>query len=442
LFTASLALAQVRAPQEPFHLTADLSRFRGADDSSQMVEVHYAVAQGGLTYRADSAGWSAAADVTLLVRSRDSLLFGDRWLVPHALRDTAQGAQTMNLVGVYAVQLPRGEFTIVLMGRDRNGTGRTDSTVFRVTVTPSLTDRLTLSDIEFASSIKQGAASGPFTKNTLEVIPCVGGLYGEDQKAYYYLEAYNLLLGGNASDMRVQTAIYDAVGKELLNRERPKKRSGESAVLVDQFSVNALHSGTYMLVVTLRDTGATPLARSARRFFVFNPTLGIDSTLLAASSGVPMAVYASMEEPELDRECRWTRWEITDPEKQQFDQLKGADAKRKFLSDLWHRRPPGAREQYLARVAEANRTYSTLGREGYRTDRGRVYIIYGPADDYERHPNEQDSRPYEIWSYNNIQGGVIFVFVQRNQGGDYELVHSTHRNELHDENWMRYAQTN
>jgi len=82
-----------------------------------------------------------------------------------------------------------------------------------------------------------------------------------------------------------------------------------------------------------------------------------------------------------------------------------------------------------------------MGREGYRTDRGRVYIMYGPPDDNERHPNESDMRPYEIWSYHNIQGGVIFVFVQRSSTSEYELVHSTHRNELHDENWDRVGIT-
>ena len=76
-----------------------------------------------------------------------------------------------------------------------------------------------------------------------------------------------------------------------------------------------------------------------------------------------------------------------------------------------------------------------------RPTRGRVVIMYGTPDDIERHPSETETRPYEIWSYNNIQGGVIFVFVQRNTAGDYELVHSTHRNELHDENWDRQGIT-
>jgi len=118
------------------------------------------------------------------------------------------------------------------------------------------------------------------------------------------------------------------------------------------------------------------------------------------------------------------------------------DAKRKFLRDFWAKRPAGSRDLYLKRVANANTAFAEMGREGYNTDRGRVQIMYGVPDDIDRHPNESGTRPYEVWSYNNIQGGVVFVLVERQNSGGYDLVHSTHRNELHDENWGRYAQTN
>jgi GWxTD domain-containing protein len=183
------------------------------------------------------------------------------------------------------------------------------------------------------------------------------------------------------------------------------------------------------------------MGSTAKKFFVLNRELGIDSTLLSASTGVPLAEYMSMDESELDREFLWARWETLDAEKEQYESLKGVEAKRKFLSDFWRRRGPGFREEYLSRVAYSNANFNMMGRQGYRTDRGRVRIVYGAPDDIERHPNEGDSKPYEIWSYHNIQGGVIFVFVLRNEGGDYELVHSTHRNELHDENWDRVGIT-
>jgi len=175
---------------------------------------------------------------------------------------------------------------------------------------------------------------------------------------------------------------------------------------------------------------------------VYNAVLGVDSSLLRLDPTLTADVYAHMSEEEIDREFRWAKWESDESEKAQYSALQGLAAKRKFMTEFWRKRPAGKREQYLQRVAVANRQFNVLGLEGYRTDRGRVHIMYGPADDIERHPNESGTRPYEIWSYNNIQGGVIFVFVMRQQGGDYELVHSTHRNELHDENWARYAQTN
>jgi GWxTD domain-containing protein len=432
--------AQTIPAKERLQLTLDIGRFRGADDTTALVEFHYSINRDGLTFVHDSAGWSGGADITLTAQAGDSLVLGSRWLVPSRLADTADARRGMNLVGIYSVQLRGGEYLVKLLGRDRQNPAHRDSITVRMPVAPAPPDRLVMSDIEFASSIKPGSKESPFYKNTLDVIPNVGGMYNESQMCFFYLEAYNLLTGEDRSDMTMKTVVSDAVGKEVLSRERPKKRSGESAVLVDQFPAGRFKSGTYALNVALLDSAKRPLAQSTRKFYVFNPTLGVDSTLLALGSSVPMAAYSSMEEPELDRDFKWGRYEFTEPEQSQYKQLTGADVKRKFLSDMWRHRPPGAREVYMARVTHANESYGMLGREGYRTDRGRVYIVYGPPDDVERHPNESDTKPYEIWTYNNIQGGVEFDFLQRIQGSDYELVNSTHRNELHDANWMQYAQ--
>ena len=434
------ALAQHFPPADPVRISLDIARFRGADDTTALVEFHYSINRDGLTFLRDSAGWNGGAELTLTGKASDTLAFVDRWLVPAKIADTASLQRGMNLVGVYAVQLRAGEYAVKLLVRDRHATGRRDSVLLRLPVSPAATDRIALSDIEFAASIRPGSKESPFYKNTLDVIPNVGGVYNETAMCYFYLEAYNLLQGGDRSDMTMKTTVYDAVGKEVTARARQKKRMGESAVLVDQIAATQFKTGTYSLVVSLLDTSKHPLAQSARKFYVYNPTLGVDSALLSLGSSLPMAVYSSMEEQELDRDFKWSKYEMTDAEQTQYKALSGQDVKRKFLSDVWRRRPPGSREVYMARVTHANESFGMLGREGYRTDRGRVYIVYGPPDDIERHPNESDTKPYEIWAYNNIQGGVEFDFLQRIQGADYELVNSTHRNELHDANWMQYAQ--
>jgi len=418
----------------------DYARYRG-DENSLYVEVYYSIPQRCLTYRADSTGLAALVDVTLLASLKDSLVYGDRWLVPHRMADSTNVQTGMNLVGVTGVALTEADYQLTVIARDRYDIARVDSVLMRVPIKRLAADRMILSDLELATSVRQGNKGSPFYKNTLEVVPSVQGVFGEDQICYLYAEAYNLLADGTQGPYYVRTVVSDAIGREVISRERPRKRLGESSVVVDNIAAAKLRTGTYTLVVALLDSTKSPVSSSGKKFFVYNPTLGIDSTLLAAGGRVLVDAYEGMDEKALDGEFDYARYESTDTETKQYKELHGVEAKGKFLSEFWHRRGLGIKEEYLKRVAYTNEHFRVLGRQGYRTDRGRVHIIYGPPDDYDRHPSESETRPYEIWTYNSIQGGVYFVFVQRSSGGDHELVHSTHRNELRDENWQRFALT-
>ena len=155
-----------------------------------------------------------------------------------------------------------------------------------------------------------------------------------------------------------------------------------------------------------------------------------------------------MTDSALDREFSCARYIASDLEQKQYALLTDAKAKQRFVFEFWRRRDPDPltpgnefRQEYLRRSDYANKNLTYGLREGWKTDRGRVYIVYGASDEVERFPSSSQSLPYEIWHYNNIQGGVVFVFVDRTGMGDYELVHSTHRDELHDEMWYdRFAQ--
>ncbi|MCK5571835.1 MAG: GWxTD domain-containing protein, partial [Bacteroidetes bacterium] len=249
--------------------------------------------------------------------------------------------------------------------------------------------------------------------------------------------AYDLMLDGRPTNYILSASVRDAVGREVVSRERTKRNVSESSVLVDEFAVDKVKSGTYTLILSLLDASRIPVAKSGKKFFVYNATLGVDSTLLTASSSLPMSIYMTMTEEELDREFDMARYEALGDEKDRYEELSGAEAKMAFMSEFWRNRMPGLREVYFARVEYADRNFRYGSKAGYRSDRGRVRIVYGEPDDIDRHPSETERRPYEIWTYHQIQGGVYFVFVLRNTGGDYELVHSTHRNELRDDNWER-----
>jgi hypothetical protein len=76
-------------------------------------------------------------------------------------------------------------------------------------------------------------------------------------------------------------------------------------------------------------------------------------------------------------------------------------------------------EQYYARVEYANKHFSHF-MEGWRTDMGMVYIMFGPPSNVERHPFDIDSKPYEVWAYYDLN--YQFVFVDSTGFGDYRLI--------------------
>jgi hypothetical protein len=75
------------------------------------------------------------------------------------------------------------------------------------------------------------------------------------------------------------------------------------------------------------------------------------------------------------------------------------------------------------------------------TDRGRCHIVYGRPSEIDRYPSQLDSKPYEIWRFDDIEGGVEFVFGDISGFGDYKLLHSTKRGELRDDAWKNRVQT-
>jgi len=440
LAAAGAVSAQPAAPTQAFRVSSDVARFRG-DNGQAYVEVYYSIPQQSLTYVGDSAGVRAELDMAILIARGDSTLVADRWLVPHRVSAEAPPARGMNLVGVYKAMLPPGEHRVVLVAHDNNDPARRDSMAFRLPVRLPDTTRLVLSDLQIASAVHQGQEEGgeQFYKNTLTVIPNVVAMFGESQKCWVYAEAYNVLAGTDRSDYTVRLTLSDAVGKEVISRERPRKRAAESSVLVENFDARTLATGTYSLVLSLLDSSHSVVTAAGKRCYIYNPSLGVDTSLIVSDARVMASDFARMDEAELEREFRVARYIASGEERTQWDELRGAEAKRKFLFGFWSRRREGMRATALERAAYANGAFRTFQREGSLTDRGRVHIMYGPPDDIERHPSEAEMRPYEIWKYEGLQSGVIFVFLQRVLGGEYELVHSTHRSELNDENWTRFA---
>lgn len=125
--------------------------------------------------------------------------------------------------------------------------------------------------------------------------------------------------------------------------------------------------------------------------------------------------------------------------------VKGAEYKRfaeaeeaardSLLAEFWRQRDPDPdtpanqlREEFYRRVAFSDMRFAAAGSgksgerkpAGWETDRGRIYIKYGPPKEVHHQMAEQGSPPYEIWFYPNLD--LYFVFRDKTGSGDYELV--------------------
>jgi GWxTD domain-containing protein len=136
-------------------------------------------------------------------------------------------------------------------------------------------------------------------------------------------------------------------------------------------------------------------------------------------------------------------WIITDEERAAFKQLSNDEERDNFIEAFWQRRDPTPdteeneyKEEHYRRIAYANEHYAA-GIPGWKTDRGRIYIMYGPPDENDSHPSggtyerpinegggETSTFPFEDWRYRYIEGigqEVIIEFVDTCMCGDYHM---------------------
>jgi GWxTD domain-containing protein len=119
-----------------------------------------------------------------------------------------------------------------------------------------------------------------------------------------------------------------------------------------------------------------------------------------------------------------------------------SDQLSRFFYAFWLKRDPANPEkawlEYLEKVKHANREFGCKLIQGYRTDRGRVYLQYGPPNSIFSSPYDSHSYPYEIWHYYYCvdQSNVKFIFYNTDLvSNDYELLHSDKRGEMQDPYW-------
>ncbi|HWB86364.1 MAG TPA: GWxTD domain-containing protein [Bryobacteraceae bacterium] len=134
---------------------------------------------------------------------------------------------------------------------------------------------------------------------------------------------------------------------------------------------------------------------------------------------------------------------ITDEERAAFKRLQTDEEREQFIEQFWLRRDPTPdtvenefKEEHYRRIAYANEHFAS-GIPGWKTDRGRIYITFGPPDEIDSHPSggtyerppeegggETSTFPFEDWRYRYIEGigtNIMIEFVDPTMSGEYRM---------------------
>lgn len=279
-----------------------------------------------------------------------------------------------------------------------------------------------VSDIELARAVvpaPEGSTS-ILRKGEVLVFPAANGSFTlpEEHTAYYYVELYDL--GG--SSVQIQGRLETAAGETIFARPWVSVSIPEGAGsvgLVDSLDLRtARTSGLHRLVFGVR-SGEDTL--ETEKYLVVGRSLETDSVVTAEET-------ADIPYPGQFRLI------LSVTERGIFDSLD-EEARSRFYTAYWQSSPV-QREAFEQRCEEAEGRYSSPYRESWETDRGRVYIIYGPPDDIEAVSFQGEQVPHEIWYYYG-RGNERFVFADRTGTGLYEQVFSTIEGEVSYTNWER-----
>jgi GWxTD domain-containing protein len=430
---------------QPFLMNFDYSRFRSSAGAGYL-ELYYSFYCGQITFHStgEHLKGGVALHTDLIDAQTGQAVIKEQVVLPVVMDDTSATAwKTTPVLRQAGHLVPFGNYRLHIVAYDSANPARRDSLSLPLEM-KAWTQRPAISDLELCSSIQTSTNKNhPYFKNSHEVTPNPSLVYGSVAPVVYvYAELYDV---DTTKVYAVDYEMIDEGGAVVKTVSRQRRYRAPNTVEIGTLNAVALKPGKYTLRLSLRDSPSGQKTQSQKGFYVYQPPV-----LSAQPASTPTSLAVAIETlttKELEDEFQKARYLADKTEIDFFSQLKTPQAQKDFLKEFWTRREAGSaleaprrRVDYLRRVEVVTERYSSYTKKGWRTDRGRVFILFGKPDEVERHASEGVSKPYEIWYYYQIENGVQFIFLDKNGFGDYDLVHSTKRGELYDEGWSRFLQ--
>lgn len=448
----ALALSTTAAAQPRVEFRPDAATFRYADDAS-LVEVYLSFRAETLPYASTAAGIEATLPVRLVVRpvalgapagAAAAPAVDETRTYTYQFADSSQVQAGQVFVEQVRLAVAPGEYEVVVTVAPQGGAEV--QALLSLSVPDYMAAQGTaISSVQLASDIQRASdPADPLAKSGLAIRPNPDAFVGGPNAAVrYYAEVYDPPSDDDAYTLFTFIAETEE-GAPMPDHQRRSARPARPVdVVAGQMAVDDLPSGIYYLRLVALDAANEAVAERSKRFFVINPDVERPE-VAAGLMTYEETLFAAMGEEELVQNVAHARVIATSQQQAEIDGLATDEGRRRFLARFWADRDddgvPGAnaaRRRFYERLRFVEDRFGELGREAYQTDRGRVYLTYGPPTEIDRRIFESDAYPHELWYYNDIpgEGRSVFVFVDRYSSNQFDLLHSDVTGEVSVPQW-------
>ena len=478
--TGSDALRAQQGMQAQF----SYSSFYEPDSKTPYVETYLSFDAWTMAFKEMSVGeYRATLEVEITVMQSDSVCYHKQYDLNSPVVGNLNSLN-FNFLDVQRFALRNGLYNLRIDLRDKNREGSSAMVTEKLIINYDDVHP-TLSSLQPMASAKPTKEANILSRGGYDMEPYVSDFYPEQVKQMsFYYEIYNITaeVGQKAFLTLAYIEQYET-GQRFENQQLVNRRNGKAYIPVyGTLDISELPSGNYNLVVELRNKDNQLMLYKKSPFYRSNP--GVKGKELSDFSTTFAGRYT--DEAELNLYLSALYPVASEREKNLARELvrkPGLVEKQAFLYQFWQSRnnlnPESEWLKYKERIdyVQANFTYAHV--PGVQTDRGRVFLQYGPPDyvrdeknfvgamrlgtvdpvklmgDDTRAPLQQsnmDDRnatksrsqvfylPYQLWRYNSLPANDadrVFLFWDEHRSGNYRLLNSNARGEVHESGWER-----
>ncbi|MBK7871740.1 MAG: GWxTD domain-containing protein [Saprospiraceae bacterium] len=426
-----------------YALDVGISHATFKNDAQSYAEVYFYFAGKTLTFTpgADTL-LQANVEVLITFQQNKQIIKFDKYIL-----NSPRASQAIDFVDVKRYALDNGKYELNISLQDLHQPENKRD--YRIDIEINYAEnKLQQSDIQLLAAYQKTEANHPFVKNGILMEPSPLHYYGKNST---HLAFYNEIYHADIifqEDFMLSYAI-----EKIENNTRQtvvighKRLSPQPLIpVLLQLDINQLTSGQYHLSVEVRDRNKALLSRKTTFFHRYNPYLQMDSITLA-NINLDHEFVGKLNAKELQFSLRALTPKLPPGDVTKVNtylKSKDLDAQKLYLFSFWAKQqnnhPATAYENYMKIARAVDKRFNSGFRYGFETDRGYIFLKYGPPNDIEFREDEPSAPPYEIWSYYDFpatrQNNVKFIFYNPSLApGDFQLLHTDAIGEFNNPQW-------